>query len=356
MKNVVIKALITICTLGISACSSDSQSYPSLVGSDSQENIYANSSNVVNGSYTGTFVGQRVAAFRQEFKQLSQAQKSNQKELDKITANISRNANLYQKNISTIQNKLQAGTTPGNPNVYATLQQAQGNVQDMFTNANALESLSNKTATTLTSVNYLENSISAAFNISGAVDEDHKELRELQNETLALAQKASALNENVSSAASFQQQNAVQSSQEVNTLHDSIKIGSSSNNFSRSFSRNNLPQTPLVATNNSIASRIPQTNNSSAHGLPLFSVKFNNNNVNYREGLNTAVRSALNRKPNAIFDVVAVSSSNNQNRAQQQASKIFNEVISLGANASNVNLSARINESTPINEVLLFVR
>lgn len=352
MKNVVIKAFATICTLAISACTSDNQGYPSLIGSDSQENIYANSSNVVNGSYTGTFVGQRVAAFRQELKQLTQAQKSNQKELDKISSNVSRNANLYQKTISTVQNKLQAGTTPGNPNMYAMLQQAQGNVQNMFTNANALENLSTKTATTLTSINYLENSISAAFNISGAVDEDHKQLRELQSETIALAQKASALNDSVSSAANFQQQNAVQSSQEVNALHDSVKIGSSSGNFSRTISHSPAV-TPLVATSHTSA---PRSTNAGFNNMPLFSVKFNNSNVNYRDGLNTAVKSALSRKPNAIFDVVAVSSSANQDRAQSYASKIMNEVVSFGANANNVNLNARISERSPVSEVLLFVR
>ena len=101
MKNIVIKALIATLTLGVSACTTDSANYPSLVGSDSQENVYANNSNIVNGSYTGTFVGQRVATFRQELKQLSQAQKSNQKELDKINSNISKNARLYQKTIFT---------------------------------------------------------------------------------------------------------------------------------------------------------------------------------------------------------------------------------------------------------------
>ena len=352
MKNIVIKALIATLTLGVSACTTDSANYPSLVGSDSQENVYANNSNIVNGSYTGTFVGQRVAAFRQELKQLSQAQKSNQKELDKINSNISRNANLYQKTVSSVQNKLQAGTTPGNPNMYAMLQQAQGNVQNMFANANALENLSSKTATNLTSVNYLENSIAAAFNISGAVDEDHKQLRDLQSEAMALAQKASALNESVSSAANFQQQNAIQSSQEINALHDSVRVGNSSGSFSKPVQRN-LSSTPLMAPSHSVA---PRPANANFGGMPLFSVKFNNSNVNYHDGLSTAVKSALSRKPNAVFDVVAVSTNANQDRAQSYASKIMNEVISFGANANNVNLNAHISEKSPVSEVLLFVR
>ena len=354
MKNVIIKAFATICALGLSACASDNQGYPALLGTDSQENIYANSSNVVNGSYTGTFVGQRVATFRQELKQLNQAQRSNQKELDKISSNISKNARLYQKTISSVQNKLQAGTTPGNPNMYAMLQQAQGNVQNMFANANALENLSTKTATTLTSVNYLENSISAAFDISGAVDEDHKQLRELQSEVMALAQKASSLNENVSSAANFQQQNAVQSSQEINALHDSVRTGGNSVSFSRSTPRRNMKFNKPFAANAGFSPRPAPAMRTS--GMPLFSVRFNDNNVEYRDGLRSAVASALNRKSNAVFDIVATSTEVDQNRAQNYATKIMNEVVSLGVNPSNVNLNARISENNRVPEVLLFVR
>ena len=93
-----------------------------------------------------------------------------------------------------------------------------------------------------------------------------------------------------------------------------------------------------------------------ATGMPLFSVRFNNPNVDYKEGLQSAVSAALSRKPNAIFDVVAVSSSANQDREQSYASKIMSEVVTLGANANNVNLNARVSDKTPFSEVLLFVR
>lgn len=359
MKNVTIKVFSAVCALGLAGCASDDSGFfPSLLGSDSQESIYANSSNVVNGSYTGTFVGQRVAAFRQELSQIKQAQKSGEKELEKINSNISNNSALYQKTISAVESKLQAGTTPGNPNMYAMLQQAQGNVQSMFANANALENLSTKTANILTSVNYLENSIAAAFNISGAVDEDHKQLRELQNETMTVAQKAAALNESVSNAANFQQQSAIQASQEINSLHDSVRNGNYNNTsvVSRSLPRQRSGfVAPIVPARTNKPTVAPH-NNVVATGLPLFSVRFANKDVNYKEGLNTAVKSALNRKSNASFDVVAVSNNANQKAAQEHAARIFNEIVSFGANASNVSLNARVSEKTPNAEVLVFVK
>nr|QJR98239.1 hypothetical protein PlAlph_2440 [uncultured Alphaproteobacteria bacterium] len=364
MKNVAIKVFAAFCALGLAGCASDDEGmFPSLLGSDSQENIYANSSNVVNGSYTGTFVGQRVSAFRQELSQIKQAQKSGERELEKINANISNNASLYQKTISTVETKLQSGTTPGNPNMYAMLQQAQGNVQTMFANSNALENLSTKTANILTSVNYLENSIAAAFSISGAVDEDHKQLRELQNEAMTIAQKAAALNDNVTSAANFQQQSAIQASQEINALHESVKTGSNTFNAVRrpvlqQRTKAYAPVVPVARTEKPI---IPVKKAAApaiaANGnLPLFSVRFTDNNVDYKDGLNSAVKSALSRKPNASFEVVAISNGNNQNNAQQHASRIFEEVVKFGANANNVSLNARISEKASVAEVQVFVK
>ncbi|MBQ8677378.1 MAG: hypothetical protein IJ529_02775 [Alphaproteobacteria bacterium] len=353
MKNVAIKVFTVFCALGLTGCAYDNGQgiFPSLLGNDSQESLVGGS-NIVNGSYTGTFVGQRVAAFRQELSQIKQEQKSNAREFEKINANISNNASLYQKTISAVENKLQNGTTPGNPNMYAMLQQAQGNVQNMFANANALENLSTKTSNALTSLNYLENSINAAFAISGAVDEDHKQLRELQNESGILAQKVSSLNEKVTGAANFQQQNAIQSSQEINALHESVKTGS--NTVRPAVHGRSFPVTPIARAEKP-ALPVRHIENRTA-GLPLFAVRFNEKNVNYHDGLNTAIKSALNRKPGAMFDIVAVSNSSSRNQAQERAAKIFNEIVSFGANANNVNLSAKISEKNPTVEVMVFVK
>ena len=355
MKNGAIKIFTALCALGIAGCSSNDSSFPSLVGTESQENIYADSSNVVNGSYTGTFVGQRVAAFRQELSQIKQAHKSNEKVFQKINTNVANTSTLYQKTISAVESKLQAGTTPGNPNMYAMLQQAQSNVQTMFANANALDNLSTKTANALTSVNYLENSISAAFNISGAVDEDHKQLRELQDQAVRMAQKISALNENVTRAANFQQQNAIQSSQEVNALHESVKTGNAGTVLTRQISRHATPTPSLTQVANS-GNKPHRYAEASVNRMPLFSVRFKSENVDYHDGLSTAVKSALTRKPNAVFEVVAISNGNSQTQAQKHASKIFNEMVALGANASNINLNAKINEKSSTSEVMIFVK
>lgn len=103
--------------------------------------------------------------------------------MQKIRASVISNASQYHKTIGAIEAKLQVGTTPGNPQMYAMLQSAQNNVQLMTVNSNALQQLSARVTSDASVVNNLLDSIRATFAISGAVDEDHRQLRILQNET-----------------------------------------------------------------------------------------------------------------------------------------------------------------------------
>ena len=89
----------------------------------------------------------------------------------------------YHKTIGTIEAKLQVGTTPGNPQMFTLLQSAQNNIQTMNANTIALERLSSKVTSDSAMTTYLLDSIRAAYSVSGAVDEDHRQLRILENET-----------------------------------------------------------------------------------------------------------------------------------------------------------------------------
>ena len=54
---------------------------------------------------------------------------------------------------------------------------------------------------------------------------------------------------------------------------------------------------------------------------PLFVAKFNKENVQYKEALKRAVNSARNKKPNVMFEVVAVSPANGKATFKRQRQK-----------------------------------
>ena len=280
--------------LGGCAFSSDAL-FPSLVGSSSQEAYNAEKNGidsadlpmlgsssfepleVSKGGDTGTFVGQKVISFRNELTQLQNAIRTNNSELQKIRTAVISNASQYHKTVGAIEAKLQVGTTPGNPQMYALLQSAQNNVQQMNVNSNALQQLSARVTSDASVVNNLLDSIRATFSISGAVDEDHRQLRILQNETNQTAILINSLLNEVNSDVSRQIQYNETASSNIVQLDSAIKRGS--------YGVSNVPLSapmPVITSASRTAPASFNADNTAVAGKPLFVAKFNKGNVNYK--------------------------------------------------------------------------
>ena len=358
--------------LGGCAFSSDAL-FPSLVGSSSQEAYNAEKNGidsadlpmlgsssfepleVSKGGDTGTFVGQKVISFRNELTQLQNAIRTNNAELQKIRTAVISNASQYHKTVGAIEAKLQVGTTPGNPQMYALLQSAQNNVQQMNVNSNALQQLSARVTSDASVVNNLLDSIRATFSISGAVDEDHRQLRILQNETNQTAILINSLLNEVNSDVSRQIQYNETANSNIVQLDSAIKRGS--------YGVSNVPLStpmPVITSASRTAPASFNADNTAVAGKPLFVAKFNKGNVNYKDGLRRAVNAAKAKKANVVFEVVAVTpisgGASARSNAQNQATTIFQEIVNMGVNAERVSLSSRTNAEASSPEVQIFVR
>ncbi|MBO5442903.1 MAG: hypothetical protein J6A33_03845 [Alphaproteobacteria bacterium] len=369
MKKIAIRLSLFSCSLLLmSGCTFSSDAlFPSLLGSDSQEesvkdgSIYSSlkkddvpqlgSTNfepieVKSGSNTGTFVGQKVVTFRNELAQLQTAIRNHNEELQKIRGSVINNALQYHKTIGTIEAKLQVGTTPGNPQMYAMLQNAQSNIQVMNNNTNSLSQLSSRVASDAAMTTYLLDSIKAAYTVSGAVDEDHRQLRILENETNQTSILINSLLSEINADTARQKQYIDTASNYIADLSNAIKVGSYGVNNS-----------PLVSS--SVAPAFYRQD-AAASGKPLFVAKFNKSNVNYKDGLKRAVSSALQKKPGVMFEVVAVNPTNGtqlaKSNARNHASDIFQEMVSMGVGADKIALTARSSAEATSSEVQIYVK
>ena len=370
MKKTAIRVSLTaISAMIMSGCSFTSDAlFPSLLGSDSQEEMAASgdfkatgaalpelgSTNfepveVSEGSNTGTFVGQKVVGFRNELNQLQKSIRAYNEELQKVRTSVINNAMQYHKTIGTIEAKLQVGTTPGNPQMFTLLQSAQNNIQTMNANTIALERLSSKVTSDSAMTTYLLDSIMAAYSVSGAVDEDHRQLRILENETNQTSILINSLLNEVNSDISRQRQYIESAKNNLVDLSEAIKVGS--------YGVNNVP---FSAVSNVRSSAYAPVSSAVASGKPLFTAKFNKSNVNYHDGLRQAVRQAQSAKPSVRFNVVAVSpvggSQLSKKNAQNHAGTIFKEMVEMGVGADRISLSARSSDEVASSEVQIFVK
>lgn len=344
---------------------SDDAIFPSLFGSDVQENSVderdAAAAGIVLGttefkplnvskvSDTGTFVGQKVMTFRGELNQLQNSIKNNNEQLQNIRRSVVSNALQYHKTVGMMEAKLQVGTTPGNPRMFDLLNSAQNNIQMMTTNLSALNQLAASVSADTANTDYLSEAISSAYSISGAVDEDHAHLRILENEANQTSVLMHSLLAEVNSDIERQQGYIDTANSKLSSLNEAIKIGS--------FGVNNayMPtkaSKSLVNSSNIVRSGASST---AVGSRPLFSANFANGGANYKESLKQAVGSAVAKKNDVIFDVVAVNPVKGST-AQPYASDVFQQIVAMGVSADRVNISSKTDASATDPMVMVFVK
>jgi len=355
-------------TLAICGCSFTSDSlFPSIMGSDKQENEASNFDrqlgynnppklgstdfkpiDITTGGKTGTFVGQKVVAFRGELKQLQDTIRFRNNELQKIRTEISKNTSQYHEIVAGIRSKLQMGTTHGNPILFAKWQNAQTTLQNMNSNLIVMNRLSTQVASDSAMTAYLLDSIRAAFNISGAIDEDHKQLNILEDETSQSSVLIERLLKELNADITRQQKYTENEKNTLNSLSQAIKVGSLYNT--------NRTQNTVVAApaDNKEVKKTRYTSR------PLFVVRFNKPNVPYEQGLYHAVKKVLEAKSNAEFEIVAISPSENNYSngisARKNAEAVLKSLISMGMPAERINLSSQSSEKAETPEVHLYIK
>lgn len=311
------------------------------------------------GSPTGTYVGQKVMQLRGELVRLQGLISSHNAELQQNRAEMIQQSRLYHQIVASINARLQVGTTPGNPELIAQWNQAQGEIDKLDGAIAKLNRLTTATAGDASMATYLLDSTRAAYSLSGAVDEDHRQIAILEDEinrTVVLIERL--LNE---LSEDLQRQNNYLAGERRNLqlLSVAVKNGElyGPSLYNRPFVTMGPTPTPMAAA----GSPAPQPQ-AIGNRRPLVVVKFDRQNVEYEQQLYAAVSQALDRKPDAMFDLVAVSPAkpgpgpSSGVAARRNAEHVMRSLTNMGLPPARVTLSATNSAQIQINEVHLYVR
>jgi hypothetical protein len=311
---------------------------------------------VTPGSATGTYVGVKVQALRGDLQRLQDNINRHNNDLQQIRQGMAQDAATYYSLVGTINSRLQVGTTPGNPELMAQWNQAQASLDRMADDVAKLNSLSNQTAADSSLAAYILESVKAAYGLQGAVDEDHRQLRALEsdvNRTVVLIDRLlNAISDDISRQSNYvsnERSNLV-------TLSLAVKNGEL---YGQSLANRAFVTAAPAAPR-------PSARPSASIGdrRPLVVIRFDRPNVPYEEALYTAVRRALERRPDAAFDLVAVAP-NAGNPAQvalhsdaskRNAENVLRSLTSMGLPPERVSLSATTSANVQSDEVQLYVR
>ena len=143
----------------------------------------APSGNAATSSQTGTqTVKQRIQQLRGDEDALAGGIAKQQALLGATRNQISSDASAYSSLVNGITSHLQAGTTPGNPELVAQWNDAQSKLDAITVSLGQLNSLATQVTTQASVAGYLVDNVRATYAVGGAVEDDHRQLRAIEGE------------------------------------------------------------------------------------------------------------------------------------------------------------------------------
>jgi hypothetical protein len=305
------------------------------------------------GEPTGTLVGKKIGALRDDLKRLQSSIDIENSDLQTVRSKSNLNSKTYHDRVAVMRSKLQLGTTPGNPMLVEAWNAAQEQLEKVNDDIGEMNSLSSRVAADASMSAYLLDATRASFGISGAVDEDHQQLEVLEDEVNRTVVLIERLLTELSDDIRRQTNYVANERNQLNTLALAIKNGE--------FFGPSLASTAYNVSSVKSADMGSSTARLN-RGRPMVIIRFNQPNVNYEQALYTAVNKVLQNQPNATFELVAVSSVNggtakaalNANETRRNAQNVLRSLVDMGLPPGRVSLSATSSSSG--NEVRLYLR
>ncbi|MBM3487610.1 MAG: hypothetical protein FJX67_13425 [Alphaproteobacteria bacterium] len=311
-----------------------------------------------------TVVGMKVNELRAGHRQLQADVGRMREELQGLRGQSALHSQGYFGLVGAISSRLAVGTTPGNPELVAQWTAAQGALAQIDGDVARMNQLATRIAGAASLASYLLDTTRATYSLSGAIDEDHRQLGILQDDVNREVVQLERLLRDLSEDVARQTSSVGNERANLTALSVGIKNGSlvGTSLGGRSF-------TPVSSPAGFAPPRLSSLPASpaavAADGRrPLVVIRFDRPNVAYEEPLYSAVSRAMERRPGAEFELVAVSPSRGSaaqvsiasNTSRRNAENVLRSLADMGLPLDRVRLSAMTSMAADTSEVHLYVR
>ena len=318
---------------------------------------------------TETVVGKKIEDLRKELHSLQADAGVLSEKLASLEQVGREQAAAYYADVGTISTQLQSGTTPGNPRLVQRMAQAQNGLEALAANVADLNELAVEISNVASMSAYLLESARATYGLTGAVEEDHARLALLEdsiNNTIVVIER---LQNNVSD--NITRTSAYLASERSNLRAMSLAIANG-DLYGKSLSNRPFssvkPSTSYVRSsdddNNTPLDLKEPVRKAPEEPKQLVKIDFYKPNVHFEQPVYMAVSKALERYPDARFDLVAVQPAIGNaaqlaiegTRARRNAEKVLRSLTQMGLPLDRIDLSYIQKDDVKNNEVHLFVR
>lgn len=311
-----------------------------------------------------TEVGRRASQLAGDAQKLDGSVAARVSAVQQLRADTVQAAEQYQGQVAQINARLQVGTTPGNPILQAQWNQANAALDNFGAEIGHMSEVSNQVAADASTAAFLLESVRAAYSLSGAVEEDHKRLSQVEDqvnrEVVTIDRLLNDLSDDISRQSAYMSRER----NNMTALSVAIKNGElfGTGLANRAFAPASVQGSAAPAR---AGSRRAENPAASAIGhRPLVVIRFDRPNPAYEQALYTAVSRAMQRRPEATFDLVAVSPNKGSEaqmalasvNAKRQAETVLRSLTEMGLPPDRVTMSSERSGAAQTNEVQIFVR
>jgi hypothetical protein len=281
-----------------------------------------------------------------------------ERDIKRTSMKISSATSDYVSLVAGMIVRLQTGTTPGNPRLVSQWNQAQIELEDLSKELITLTSLANDVDNNSSLASFLINAIRATYGISGAVEEEHEELKRIEDELTQLVNRISRVVTTVNDDISRQTSYLSEERRNMQNLSLAVKRGeffgnSVMNRTMQSWDDFEARQSAYEMKRTAISSR-----------YPIITIRFAEDNVDYTKMLYKAVDGAIDLKANAHFNVVSVSpeassmmtTEASKEYAKSKAEQVFRDMVKMGVPAKNINIVHNVSADVDVTEVQIFLK
>jgi hypothetical protein len=356
------------------------------------------------GSSSGTVVGNRALALRDEVLRLRSSVNLNSNEFAILRSSGAAGAVQYHSTVAAITARLQNGTTKGNPILLRQWEEADASLNEVSSSLTKLNSLEVSVDADASVASYLLDSVQAAYNLSGAIDEDHDQLKMLHDEVSRLVVQLDYLRNQTT--ADIQRQSSYMATERANIQalafaisrgemlgnslanrsiivnHPSLATLPSTASNAQSFAPLAAPAAPVTQGAIGEEFAAPPMDNGGGAAMPtapsipsnassapptghlLVLIRYNQPHVEYEQQLSQAVGTAIERRPNAEFSIVAVSPTSGdpavlaeqQQLAKSSADDVKRSLVQLGLSPSRITMANTQSKTAQTPEVHVYIR
>ena len=286
----------------------------------------------------------------------------------------------YYASVATINTQLQTGTTPGNPRLIGKLETAQSGLDTLSNNVAELNALAIEIAEAASKGSYLLDTTRSTYNLSGAIEEDHARLAQMEDQIngsiVTVDRLLNDVNDDITRTTAYlnTERNNLRTLSLAVTNGDLYGKSLANHPFSRARQSGLLQQAsyggsaPAMAPISSSPAQqmaySPPSSGQSQSPRPLAKIRFDKPNVNYEQPVYAAVQNAMERYPGSRFELIAVHPTAGNaaqvaiesTRSRRNAERVLRTLTQMGVPLEQIDLSYAPSAEARSSEVHLFLQ